>query len=337
MHKTANIIVFMLFLFMLFSSSSFADDLDPRYKFSGVKPPDSPYKNTWGAFQTDLFSGSAGYSYKIDVPPGTNGLAPKLSVSYNSHSAKGKAGWVGSGWDIPLSYVQRDIEYTRKDTSDDTFDLFLEGAKHDLVLVGADSRYHTKVESYLKIERKTGAPNQRGEYWVVTEKDGTEYRFGYNPDSENMVRATDTSFTPYVWRWSLDRIKDTNGNCIYFTYFEDQGSVYLDTITYNNDLKRLIQFMREPKPDAYLFIDQGSEVYDGYRLSEIVIKVDGALVRKYKLAYVMNEIGSKSLLSSITQYGSDGASTLPPVKFEYKQMDKSFGGETSGIRTDPEI
>ncbi|MDP2753936.1 MAG: SpvB/TcaC N-terminal domain-containing protein [Nitrospirota bacterium] len=300
-----------------------------------------PFKNTTGAFQTDLFSGSFGYQYKIDVPPGTNGLTPDLSISYNSHSAKGKAGWVGAGWEIPLSYIQRNIQYTRKTTSDDTFDLYLGGAKHDLVKTGAGI-YHTKVEAYLKIEHKDDPtpPNDGGTYWVVTTKDGTEYRFGYSTVSENMVNTSDPSMTPYVWRWSLDRIKDSNGNCIYFTYVEDQGSVYLDTITYNNVGKRVIQFVRESKPDAFLIIDQGSEVYDAYRLSEIQVKVNGSLARKYKLSYALNETQNKSLLTFITQYGADGTSSLPPVKFQYTSLNNGFseGAEwstpgTKDIRT----
>jgi len=324
---------FFIFLFAVLivvsGKISNADDLDPHYKFSGVKAPNSPYKNTWGAFQTNLFSGSFGYNYKIEVPPGTNGLAPNLPISYNSHSARGKAGWVGAGWDIPLSYIQRDIEYTRKDTSDDSFDLFQEGAKHDLVYVPSEDRYHTKIEAYIKVEKKTGASNEKGEYWVVSTKNGTEYRFGFNGDSENMVRASDTSFEQYVWRWSLDRIKDSNGNCIYFTYTEHQGSVYLSKIEYNTEKMRVIDFELEAKPDAYLVIDQGSEVTDAYRLKEISISVNGSLVRKYAFTYTLNEIQSRSLLTSITQFGSDGTTALPPVRFEYKALDKRFGGETS--------
>ena len=238
MQKYLKYSIIFIFILRLLLSSSSADDLDPHYKFSGVKASESPYKNRWGAYQTNLFSGSFGYDYKIAVPPGTNGLSPNLSISYNSHSAKGKASWVGAGWEIPLSYIQRDIEYSRKDTNDDTFDLFLEGAKHDLVYVSSEDRYHTKIESYMKVERKTGAPNERGEYWVVTKTDGTEFRFGYNADSENMVQASDTSFAKYVWRWSLDRIMDSNGNCIYFTYMEDRGSIYLNRIEYNNEKKQ---------------------------------------------------------------------------------------------------
>jgi len=327
--------IFLITVMILLWSSipCFADNLSSYYKFSGVKAPDSPYKNTWGAFHTDLFSGSFGYEYKFNLPPGTNGFAPKLSLRYNSHSAKGKAGWVGFGWEIPANYIQRDINYTRKDTSDDKFELYLDGAKHDLVYVAADGRYHTKNESYLKIEQitSTAAPNTGKRYWVVTSTDGTQYRFGYNPDSENMVNKSDSTMTAYVWRWSLDQITDTNGNHIYYTYREnpttnDKGAVYLKSIQYNNDQKRVVEFVLESsdKPDMYLTIDQGSEVREARRLSEIKVLLNSSSVRKYKFAYVSNEPKNKSLLSSITEYGADGSSSLPPVKFSYKIPDKKF-------------
>jgi len=36
----------LLFILAFALPISYADDLDPHYKFSGVKAPDSPYKNT---------------------------------------------------------------------------------------------------------------------------------------------------------------------------------------------------------------------------------------------------------------------------------------------------
>ncbi|MDM8537115.1 toxin TcdB middle/N-terminal domain-containing protein [Desulfobacterales bacterium HSG17] len=329
---------FVFFCFTIFSfipfafSSEFTNDIDTTYKFTATKAPDSPYKNTWSAFQTDLFSGSFGYQYNIEVPPGTNDLTPEITFSHNSHSSRGKAGWVGAGFDIPLSFVQRDIEYTRKDTTDDTYDLHLKGAKHDLVFVPSEFRFHTKIESYLKIEKLTGAPNETGEYWLATAKDGTQFRFGYNLDSEHMVNSSDKSFTHYVWRWSLDQITDTNGNQVYFSYTEyppsanitsASGDVYLSKIEYNNDRLRVIDFILEDRPDVYLQIDQGSEIIETKRLKEIKISVSGKTARTYKLTYVLNEAQNKSLLTAITHNGADG-NPLPPVRFDYKPMDKSF-------------
>ena len=89
------------------------------------------------------------------------------------------------------------------------------------------------------------------------------------------------------------------------------------------------EFVLEDKPDAYLVMDQGSEVLDSYRLKEILVSIDGSLINKYVLSYSLNEIQSRSLLSLITQYGSDGITALPPVRFNYRSLDKSFDSETS--------
>jgi hypothetical protein len=80
MDKLLKTVILLLFIIGLAISMSQADDIDPYYKFSGVKPAESPYRNTWGAYQTDLFSGSFTYEYKVDLPPGTNGLTPQVSL-----------------------------------------------------------------------------------------------------------------------------------------------------------------------------------------------------------------------------------------------------------------
>jgi YD repeat-containing protein len=269
----------------------------------------------WYAYQTPLFSGSYSYGSQVDLPPGTHGMTPLLSVSYNSYLAKNKAGWVGAGWEIPTSYIQAN--------TDGTFSLFLNGAKHKLILA-ADGRYHTTIETYLKIEKKTGATNEKGAYWTVIDTSGTEYRFGSTLDSENIINTSDPAITPYVWRWSLDRIKDSNGNCIYYTYAEnpttnDKGAVYLSKIEYNTEKKRLVEFILEnnDRPDMSLIIDQGSEVQEARRLAEIRVSVDGQPAKKLVLRYAFSAPANTSLLTSITKYGSDWSTALPAEQFEY--------------------
>ncbi|MBI4688579.1 MAG: choice-of-anchor D domain-containing protein [Nitrospirae bacterium] len=294
-------------------------------------------KTVWNAYQSPLFSGSYNYNHSIVVPPGIDGLSPKVSISYKSYLAKNRAGWVGAGWEVPSIYIQRNIQNTITDTNDDTFELIFGGAKSEFVFVQADGRYHTKIESYLKIEKKIGATNEKGDYWIVTAKDGTEYRFGYNLDSENKVNSSDLT-VQYIWRWSLDRIKDTNGNCVYFTYTEnptanDKGAVYLSRIEYNNDKKRMIDFILEntDRPDIYQTVDQGSEIQEARRLSEIRIIVDGSTVKKFRLEYSYNAVQNKSFLTSITKYGSDGTTALPPTRFEYTTYTDSVSGEQADL------
>ena len=56
--------------------------------------PSSPVGNLAGAFTVNG-NGSANHSFSIDVPPGTRGVAPELSVTYDSHRGNG---YIGMGW-----------------------------------------------------------------------------------------------------------------------------------------------------------------------------------------------------------------------------------------------
>ncbi|MDD5111665.1 MAG: toxin TcdB middle/N-terminal domain-containing protein, partial [Candidatus Altiarchaeota archaeon] len=245
-------------------------------------------------------------------------MTPSVVLTYNSQAAGGRASWVGLGWDVGLSYVQRDVNYTPSNLSDDKFNLFLNGQSFELVYVPSDGRYHTSIESYLYIENKSGSVNNtKGDYWVVRTTDGTKYRFGYYNNSEAVCSNRD-----YVTRWGLDEIEDMHGNHIYFNYSKnpntnDIGAVYLSKIEYNNDRNRSIEFILENsgRPDNVTSYEQGCKVRESRRLWEIVTKANGNMVRTYVLNYTTNNQSSKSLLSSITEQGSVEA--LPPVKFEY--------------------
>lgn len=259
-----------------------------------------------GEYNTDLITGAAAYYYPIAVPPGTNGLQPSLSLIYNSQSAK-SSDFLGSGWTITQSYIQTNIQHTLDTTSDDTYELYLNSKKYDLIY--QDGRYHTKIESFLYIEKKST-------YWQIKSKDGTIYRFGYNPDSE--ISSNQAGF---VWRWYLDKVTDTHSNNIYFSYkknpySEDFGAVYPDKIEYDNDKKRRIGFVYELKPDLRFIFQQGHKLFYSRRLKEIKILADNSLVRKYSLDYTSID-PANSVLSSITVYGNDGVSSFPPTTFDY--------------------
>ena len=94
----------------------------------------------------------------------------------------------------------------------------------------------------------------------------------------------------YVWRWSLDQIKDTNDNKIFFSYQEnpkpnDIGAVYISQIKYNNERKRIINFILEDsdKPDAYIYYNQGTKIRKTRRLKEIDILIGKNMAEKIKV------------------------------------------------------
>ena len=318
--KSVSILLTFFLFFSLFSLGVCTEDGVPLHLQYAATAVESPQVER-GFFQTSLYTGSAFYGYEIKVPPGTNGLAPSVSLSYNNHGAGGRAGLVGVGWDLNLNYIKRDVNGTADDISDDLFRIILNGRSYDLVCNSPEGRYHTEIETYWLIERKNNSvENEKGEYWVVKTKDGTKYWFGYRNDSETLSSVRD-----YVWQWSLDEVEDTHGNHIYYYYVEDPapndiGTVYPERIEYNNDQQRVINFILEDddRPDILTVYDQGSKISQTRRLKEIKINADGELVRKYVFEYINGSSPTKTLHNSITEYGEDNSSSLPPIKFKYQ-------------------
>jgi uncharacterized repeat protein (TIGR01451 family) len=151
---------------------------------------------------SDLFTGRARYSLPIWTPPGRNGMAPSLALSYSSGVADGVLGdvqapWVGMGWSIDS------VEIARKITNgacgagcgsgsygyENKFLLLFNGTGYELIPDGVMAgRYHTRSESFLYIQlhnnslgnNTPAAQNATGEWWEVVQKDGTRWRLGWD-------------------------------------------------------------------------------------------------------------------------------------------------------------
>jgi len=322
-----KVIFVSLFLFFTVLPSVFAVDTYKPYLHE-AQVPEHPKVKLYGSYSTNLFPGSATYTYPIEVPIGTNGLQPSLTVSYSSQSVKQRPGILGAGWSLSQNYIYRDVNSTPGNIADDEFKLIFNGASYDLIYDSSDGLYHTKVESFLRIQNLTGGSNTYSNYWLVTSKDGTKFRFGFNSDSE----LTSNTGKSYALRWSLDKVEDTHGNKIYYTYFEDpnaedKGTTYLSQILYNNDQKRKIEFIYETsaRPDRRLVYDQGNQLDESRRLSDIRVLANDVLVRRYNFEYVnLNVEHSLSSISKINFYGSDSTSLLQQISFEYHTANTGF-------------
>ena len=270
--------------------------------------------------ENDLFTGALNYRYDISVPHGTNNLQPNVFLRYNSYSKLQNPNSLASGWELSENYIQRDTNYTDDIISDDKFILFLDGEVHDLIYASSDGRYHTEIESFLNIQNESKGNNLKDKYWVIKNKDGINYRFGFSNDSNIL-----SNLNNYSWRWYLDSIIDTHNNTIFYSYSNDpnendNGAVYLNEISYNNDEKRKIQFLTEPqdRTDIRNFFYNGHNVTTSKRIKEIVVLADDELIRRYVLSYVDSTSSPAiSFLANITLYGEDNISSLPGPKFDY--------------------
>ena len=122
-----NTKITILVLLLLLTSFALADSYQ-EYTNTPAAPEGLPSN-----FHTDLNSGAATYSYPIQVSPGTNGLAPALALTYNSHARNSYREMVGGGWSLTQSYIQRNVEHTPANQNDDTYTLILNGQSFDLV------------------------------------------------------------------------------------------------------------------------------------------------------------------------------------------------------------
>ena len=140
-----------------------------------AKIPKHEKINPVGDFLVNQFTGSSSYIYPIETPKGTNGLTPKINLLYNSHSTQSRPTELGTGWYLTRNYIQRDVNWTFNNISDDIFKLYLNDNSYDLVFNSTGNRFHTKIETFMLIQNKTGTNNTKQQYWELRTKDGTNY------------------------------------------------------------------------------------------------------------------------------------------------------------------
>ncbi len=310
-----KIIISLFILSLLFLSN-----IKSAHAFVGNNPLLSTPENT--DHEVNLNAGEANHSINLQVPPGTNGLTPNLSLEYHSSAAEYQSynafrsgNLFGSGWSIDFPYIYRDTNSTPGDTSDDYYRIDWQGASYKLISQGSGV-YKTNIETFTKITHvSSGSPNNAtGDYWTIQTTDGTTYRFGYNADSE--VACSNRSFT---LEWVLDDVTDTHSNNIYYNYAQnpnsnDIGAIYPLNIKYNNDQNREIDFATDTTDATGMAKNYfgGCLVRYARNIKTITTKANGSQVKKYTLNY--SSTVARSLLTSFTEAGSNNT-TKPSNTF----------------------
>ncbi|MCP4430709.1 MAG: hypothetical protein GY806_07005, partial [Gammaproteobacteria bacterium] len=224
-----------------------------------VQAQQSQHGNTKGHFSVSA-NGAATYSVPIKIPPGTNGMQPRISLVYNS---QGGNGLVGKGWSIGgLSAITRcpatmavdgnigSVSYNQNDR------FCLDGQR--LINVGTSSTYFTPGDSYrteidsYKQAKAAGKCGSGPCYFTVTNQQGTVLTYGSTkPDQQILAIGKEE-----VRVWALTEVKNTNNNYYTITYTIDNtttGQYYPQSITYTGNLKvdpqRSVTFNYESRMD----------------------------------------------------------------------------------------
>ena len=279
--------------------------------------------------------GEAVYSIGLDLPPGTNGLTPVLSLDYR-HRARG--GLLGAGWSIgglsqitrcARTFAQDGVAAPASGSPDTRF--CLDGQR--LVLASGttynqpNAEYRTEIESFARIRAVAGAINNGPAYFIVEGLDGRIYEYGATADSS--IDGRSTAPAGGARTWALSRIRDRSGNVIDYRYTEESGSTAfrIASIRYNANpsngivASHEVEFTYEARPSTEVDTgyQAGMPVRVVMRLSRIDVLYGGQVLRRYALAYEPAlSSGGRSRLASVKECGAGGSDCFAPTVFEWQ-------------------
>jgi len=270
-------------------------------------------------------NGAAIYTIPIKVLTGIAGAQPSLGLSYNSAGGDGLAGW---GWSINgMSMISRagkskyysgqarSVNYTN---SNDAFVLDGERLSALSGLNGGNGTvYGTEKENFAKIESFGGTEVSGPDWFRVTTKGGQIMEYGKSANSRFLTN--DGQSTMF---WFLSKVVDINGNSVVYGYYISQSDRcfaltsigYLSNENTGEVPKTLVELIYSVRSNW-----QGTAIYEGgasvnrpYNLDKINIKdLSGNTVKTYQCSYTQN--GSKYLLGSVKETGTDGKELTPTV------------------------
>ena len=219
-------------------------------------------------------SGSASLSYGLEMPPARNGMAPSLSIHYNSDAG---SGWLGEGWNLSTSSISVETRWgvPRYNPEVETETYLLDGqmlledgigqAHRNLGedksgvkrLSGRVKFYPRKESAFSEIVRIGDSPSNY--IWEVTDRRGTKYTYGAYKITETKDEygdvTKDTTIVGVVSgsyqykgrivisEWRLTRVEEIHGDYVEYIYrdgFEplaegyDSHCLYLDSVKAGN-------------------------------------------------------------------------------------------------------
>lgn len=276
-------------------------------------------------------NGTFHQSIPLAIPAGTNDVAPKLAFSFSSVSGNGL---LGTGWSLSgLATISRVAD--GKGIRYDGDDRYISPHGRLLKADPSDPQSYYLAENHNLVRYyPIGTCGDGPCSWRVQHPDGSKQYFGGTHDAriEARLESRPTNKQDDVRVWAINEQQDRFGNSYRVSYAEypATGDYYPDTITYTlgNGLKsfKTIHFGYGEKPgdspqyrsDSWAKYQLNSLVQQRFLLRWVSIKIDGKLLRRYKLDYDTSSFSRLSRLRSIAIVGSDDKTTSAPHRFDWQ-------------------
>ncbi len=240
-----------------------------------------------GNHSVDL-SGAFNYNIPILTPPGTSGMAPKVSLGYNSNTGDYE---VGLGWSISgISLIKRVGKDLFHDNVKSGIEFNASGPYtldgNRLISTQNNNVFYTESETFSQI---TYANSQ----FEVKTKNGLTMTYGGTTQSK-------LSLTQGTVAWYLTKVSDAFGNYIQYDYLNSDNNILLQEITYTGNTAANIT----PYNKIKFYYDLRADIQEQYLLGNLIQK--------------------KYILSEISVF-AETSSTLPIYNYELKY---SYGEAT---------
>lgn len=273
---------------------------------------------TQGVHQVDNIGGF-NYNIPIVCSPGTAGIEPKLSITYNSN---GGNGWLGLGFNLSgISAITRTGKTAFYDGQNgginfNSSDVYALDGSRLFIKTGTygqnGATYRAEVENYAVITSH-GSQGSGAQYFTVTTPDGMTMEYGNNASAKSVdVNNTD------VLAWYINKVYDVYGNYMEYFYTNSNGELLITKIEYTKhssvNLYNKIEFNYIERSDNAPLYVAGKEFRNKHLLQSIVSKdINGNAVRKYFFEY---QYQYGSLLNKVTEVDAYG-NQLNPTFFEW--------------------
>jgi RHS repeat-associated protein len=307
--------------------------------------------------------GTAQLAFPFRLPPARGAYQPDLRLTYDSSSGNG---WVGIGWDLPVSSIQIDTRFGVAPAAVEPR-YVLDGAQ--LVPTGESARCEgTTEQGSLYRERiartfarivRCGAAGT-APWFEVRDRTGTLFVYGHSPEAR---LASPRSGETRIGAWHLERVVDLNGNLTVFEYtFDDEHASGSDRVVHAEPFRqsylRSIRYSGTASADGTGAVNGGTpgpysvelssrpgalrtdpvtSARYGFKavtrrlLGNVTVSRNGLPIRQYELSYELGTF-SKSRLKKIAVYGYESGARrfFDEHTFEYETPDLSSPfGETT--------
>jgi RHS repeat-associated protein len=271
-------------------------------------------------------SGAAMYSIPIYASPGTASMQPGLALTYSSQGGNGLA---GMGWSLsglsaivrcPKTLAQDGVRTAITLTNNDAF--CLDGQR--LMSTGgaygaAGTEYRTEVESFSRVA-SWGTQGSGPFSFTVESKSGQILH--YTP----IVSAGQTT----AHLWALYLVRDKFANCmsvaysrgasiqelyptnVYYTGRYNSGTGGCDS-TFNR-----IDIIYEARSDTSAGYFGSAMTKQMLRINRIESHTPVGLAKRLVLGFGTGPALGRSRLASVTEFASDGVTSLPATTFTYE-------------------